>query len=162
METPPPATPPDPQTRPGDDSPEEPLLSKLDWAELEKGVHGDPGEFIGGVLLSASVQDSQYHRQLARLFQNNEPDVILADLSRLAESMAVAEGEDYEVAVSVVNHLRQTKAGRMWLDQAHVAAEVIPALIDQHSVGGVESAENEESVGSGLDGGEDFDGPLLV
>ena len=94
--------------------------------------------FIGGVWLSASVQDSQYHRQLARLFQNNEPDVILANLSRLAESMAVAEGEDYEVAVSVVNHLRQTKVGRMWLDQAHVAAEVIPALIDQHSVGGVE------------------------
>ncbi|MCZ6488937.1 MAG: hypothetical protein O7A06_00205 [Acidobacteria bacterium] len=161
-ETPKPPTPPVHEPRQGAHTPRKVPLSKLDWAELERGVHGDPGEFIGGVCLAASEQDSQYHHQLASLFRDKDPDVILAELSRLAESMAVAEGEDYEVAVSVVNHLRQTKAGRMWLDQAHVAAEVIPALIDQHSVGGVESAENEESDGSGLDGGEDFDGPLLV
>ena len=161
-ETPKPPTPPVHEPRQGAHTPRKVPLSKLDWAELERGVHGDPGEFIGGVCLAASEQDSQYHHQLASLFRDKDPEVILAELSRLAESMAVAEGEDYEVAVSVVNHLRQTEVGRMWLDQAHVAAEVIPALIDQHSVGGVESAENEESDGSGLDGGKDFDGPRLV
>ena len=76
--------------------------------------------------------------------------------------MALAEGEDYEIAMSVVNHLRQTEAGRLWLAQANVVAQRIQGRIGQRQVGGVESAENGKSEGSGIDRGEDIDDPLRI
>ena len=75
----------------GDDAPERQILSKFDWAELERGIHSDPGEFTRGFWLSAYEHDSEYHHQLVTLLKDNQPEVILAELSRLAELMVSAE-----------------------------------------------------------------------
>ncbi len=60
LEKPMPPTPPCPEPLPGDVAPNNLLLSQFDWAELERAVHGDSGEFIRGVFLSAYEKDSQY------------------------------------------------------------------------------------------------------
>ena len=51
---------------------------------------------------------------------------------RDAEFRAVAEGEEYEIAMSVVRHLGEMEEGQLGLAQAHVAAKVIQGLIGDH------------------------------
>ena len=103
------------------------LLSQLDWAEVERGVHGDPGEFIQRAYDSALDGQDGTHQALARLFHDLEPPAILDAFTRAVESMAVTagKGEEYEVAVLVVKHLTETEAGRAWLAKAHIAAGAI-------------------------------------
>ena len=106
------------------------LLSQIDWAEVERGVHGDPGEFIQQASDSALDGQDGTHQALARLFHDLEPPEILDALTQAVESMAVAagKGEEYEVAVLVVKHLTETEAGRAWLAKAHIAAGAMQDL----------------------------------
>ena len=139
-----------------------PPLSRVDWAALETGVHGDPGEFIQSVFITAYEKDSLYHHQLSRLFQDNEPDAIIGEMSRLAESLAVESGEEYEVAVLVLKHLAESEEGLLWLAQVHLAAQVIGVKLKEFAAGGVRSMENGETDGNTLDEGDEFDGPMLI
>ena len=159
--TPHPPTHPDPDTQPRDDTTDKPHISYVDWAELETGVHGDPGEFVHGVYLSAYEEHSPYHHLLARLFQDYEPDAILGELARLAESLAVDSGEEYEVAVLVLKRLAESEEGRLWLAKAHLASKVIQGKLQEYATGWVEPTENAETDGNDLDD-EDFGGPVLV
>ena len=150
-----------PDIQPGDKGTGVPALSWVDWAELETGAHGDPEEFIRGVYRAGYEEHSLYHRQLARLFQDNEPDAISAELSQLAKTLVVASGEDYEVAVMVLKYLEESEEGRLWLAQAHSVAELTQGLIGHPALGTVESTENRNTNNYGIDE-EDFSGPILI
>jgi len=141
--------------QPGDNGAGDPPLDRVDWVELEIGVHGDPVEFIQRVYRAGYDQDSLYHRQLARLFQDNLPEAILDELSKLVGSV-VADGEDYEVAVLVLKHLNDTNAKRLWLTQAHASAVATRVGIDQAAAGEIGLP------GTDGDDDEEFDAPMLI
>lgn len=159
-----------PEDRPIDQAHSVPLLSRVDWAELETGVHGDPGEFMQGVYISAFGEASEYHQQLARLFCDYEPEGIMGELSRLVEAMTVesGKGEEYEVAVLVLKQLAESETGRLWLDQAHLAAKIFQGKLDEHSAGKVVDYENglTDGGGEGVDDSPDedeyFNGTVLI
>ena len=146
------------------------LLSQLDWAEVERGVHGDPGEFIQRAYDSALDGQDGTHEALARLFHDLEPPAILDALTQAVESTAVAagNGEEYEVAVLVVKHLTETEAGRAWLAKAHNAAGAIEvrrlqmeqgrAMIEGWKAHGGDPAFEE----TGQDANAEIDGPVLI
>ena len=102
------------------------LLTMVDWGELERGVHGDPAEYVREHLGSLRGEDVA-HGNLARLFHDHEPLAILEALSQAVQSMAVdaGKGEDYEVAVLVVKHLMETEKGQQWLAQAQMATRAV-------------------------------------
>jgi hypothetical protein len=138
-----------------------PRLDRVDWVELEIGAHSDPKQFIQGIHRSGYEEHSLYHRQLAKLFQDNESDAIRTELSRLAETVVMESGEEYEVAVLVLKHLEESEGGRLWLAQAHAAAESIQGSIDQAVHRRDDSTENRNINNYGFDE-EDFDGPILI
>ena len=41
-------------------------------------------------------------------------------------------GEEYEVAVLVIKRLAESDEGRLWLAQAHMAAQMIQEKLDAH------------------------------
>ena len=150
-----------PDIQPEDSGTSVPHLDRVDWVELEIGAHSEPEQFIQGIHRSGYEEYSLYHRQLAKLFQDNEPDAIRTELSRLAELLVMESGEDYEFAVLVLKHLEESEEGRLWLAYAHAAAESIQGSIDQVAHSRDDSTENRNTNNYGFDE-EDFDGPMLI
>ncbi len=114
-----------------------PRWSDIDWNELEQGVHGDPMDFLQKVQGSAT-DDNHGGQALAELIRDHEPPEILYILNQAVDScVRDGRGVDYETAVLVLLHLKETVLGRDWLVKAHAAAKSLIAEVGPGNVAGI-------------------------
>ena len=64
----------------------------------------------------------------------------------------------------VLKRLAESEEGRVWLAQAHLAAQVIQGKLDEHAAGKLisEGHERKQVDGDGLDEAPDFSGPVTI
>ena len=94
----------------------------VDWSDLERGINGDPADYVEHLLDEAQNQGSCYSAVLVSLFMDSASflQALNVAVDRLPEP---GGGEDYESAVLIQRFLNETEEGRRWLEGARAAAE---------------------------------------
>jgi len=105
-------------TQPSIKAPRGDFAKQVDWQDLERGVQGDPAEFVAhrwgsgnsshGVTLIVLMVSTAFRKAVERSVTQlrDDPD----------------RKEDYEVARRVQSFLTGTEHGKRWLEAAHTAA----------------------------------------
>jgi len=97
------------------------FVQKVDWVDLEAGVHGDPGDFVAHLWEGVGAGNSGYSVTF----------ISLGDTSAFLEYVSGAvmilredadRSKEYELAIRVQMLLTETEEGRQWLEAAHNTA----------------------------------------
>ncbi|MCH8799617.1 MAG: hypothetical protein IH963_01770 [Chloroflexi bacterium] len=93
----------------------------VDWPDLERGINGDPADYVEHLLDEAQNQGSGYSAVLVCFFMDPASflEALNVAVDRLLEP---GGGEDYESAVLIQRFLNETEEGRRWLEGANAAA----------------------------------------
>ena len=93
----------------------------VDWPDLERGINGDPADYVEHLLDEAQNQGSGYSAVLVCFFMDPASflEALNVAVDRLLEP---GGGEDYESAVLIQRFLNETEEGRQWLEGARAAA----------------------------------------
>ena len=106
------------------------IVTEVDVAELDKGIKGDPAQFVGELYARFMDGGEESAGLLVQLFRDNLPDVLVQYLSQdLLPKMRSSEwaslgpqiaggGDKYQTWVSVAEYL-SVQAGLQWLNIAH-------------------------------------------
>jgi len=93
------------------------FANTIDWSDLERGIHSDPVEYIGQLLVTDNDRSGGHDAVLSCL---RDPDTFLAAVNEAVERLRGRPGlgDDYETAVLVQQHLSETEPGKQWLTTA--------------------------------------------
>ena len=93
----------------------------VDWPDLERGINGDPADYVEHLRDEAQNQGSGYSAVLVCLFMDPASflEALNVAVDRLLEP---GGGEDYESAVLIQRLLNETEEGRRWLEGVRAAA----------------------------------------
>ena len=97
------------------------FAKRVDWPDLERGINGDPADYVEHLLDEAQNQGSGYSAVLVCFFM--DPASFLEALNvAVGRLLEPGGGEEYESAVLIQRFLNETEEGRRWLEEARAAA----------------------------------------